>query len=535
MMVDRFCAQFCAALIPGLLSAPTKRRALSLALTIVAAIGSATAPVAWAAPGGEFRLTVTDAATGKPIACRMHLKNAKGVPQRASRAPFWHDHFVFDGKVTLKLPCGNYTFELERGPEYTDRTGNFTIEADANDEQAVDLQRSVDMAAENWFSGDLHIHRPERDIRLLMEAEDLHVAPLITWWNDKKAASEKALPKQGVVRFDGNRIYDLFGGEDERGGGALLFLNLKAPLELPAAGRSEYPPSTKVLLAARQQDDVWIDVEKPFWWDMPIWLASGKIDSIGLANNHMQRGGMLTNEAWGKPRDKKRFPDPRGNGEWSTEIYYHVLDCGLRIPPSAGSASGVLPNPVGYNRVYVWVDKNEFDYAAWWKAFKAGRVVVTNGPLIRPLANKRLPGHVFRGARGDDVSLEITLNLSTRDPISYLDIVQNGRVIQSVRLDEVAKTGRLPPVRFTESGWVLVRAVTDVDKTYRFASTGPWYVEIGEQPRISKSAAQFFLDWMNERTEKLKLEDPAERAEVLKFHDAARKFWQQRVSQANAE
>ena len=44
---------------------------------------------------------------------------------------------------------------------------------------------------------------------------------------------------------------------------------------------------------------MWIDAEKPFWWDMPIWLASGKIDSIGLANNHMQRDGMLTNEAWG--------------------------------------------------------------------------------------------------------------------------------------------------------------------------------------------------------------------------------------------
>ena len=28
-------------------------------------------------------------------------------------------------------------------------------------------------------------------------------------------------------------------------------------------------------------------------------------------------------------------------------IYYHLLNCGLRVPPSAGSASGVLPNPVG--------------------------------------------------------------------------------------------------------------------------------------------------------------------------------------------
>ncbi|MES1213175.1 MAG: CehA/McbA family metallohydrolase, partial [Singulisphaera sp.] len=227
--------------------------------------------------------------------------------------------------------------------------------------------------------------------------------------------------------------------------------------------------------------------------------------------------------------------DPRGNGEWSEEIYYHVLNCGLRIPPSAGSASGVIPNPVGYNRVYVWVDKDEFSYEAWWEAFKAGRVVVTNGPLIRPLANNRLPGHVFRGAAGEELEIEITLELATRETINYLDIVKDGRVVQSVRLDEMAKTGHLPPVRFTESGWILVRAVTDNDKTYRFASTGPWYVELGDKPRVSKSSAQFFLDWTNERSEKLKLADADQRREVLEFHEQARKFWQDKVAGANAD
>ncbi len=108
---------------------------------------------------------------------------------------------------------------------------------------------------------------------------------------------------------------------------------------------------------ARRHPGAWIDIEKPFWWDVPIWLASGRIDSIDLANNHMSRSQMYESEASGKPRDSKRFPPPKGNGYWSQEIYYHILDCGLRIPPSAGSASGVIPNPVGYNRVYVHVGK----------------------------------------------------------------------------------------------------------------------------------------------------------------------------------
>ena len=54
-------------------------------------------------------------------------------------------------------------------------------------------------------------------------------------------------------------------------------------------------------------------------------------------------------------------------------------------------------------------------------------------------------------------------------------------------------------LHFDRSGWFLVRAVTDLPKTYRFAMTGPYYVEIGPQRRISKSAAQFFVDWVYER------------------------------------
>ena len=37
----------------------------------------------------------------------------------------------------------------------------------------------------------------------------------------------------------------------------------------------------------------------------PLWLASEKVDSVGLANNHLWERGMLDNEAWGR-RDPRR-------------------------------------------------------------------------------------------------------------------------------------------------------------------------------------------------------------------------------------
>jgi hypothetical protein len=82
---------------------------------------------------------------------------------------------------------------------------------------------------------------------------------------------------------------------------------------------------------------------------------------------------------------------------------------------------------------------------------------------------------------------------------------------------------------------MLVRAVTNNGKTYRYATSGPFYVEIGYTPRISKKAAQFFYDWTIERAKQLKFDDPAQRAEVIELHRAARDFWQGKLDTANAE
>jgi hypothetical protein len=282
------------------------------------------------------------------------------------------------------------------------------------------------------------------------------------------------------------------GGEDEREGGALLFFNLNRPLDISGASR-EYPSPMKFLTEAHQKG-AWVEIEKPYWYDAPVWLASGMVDSIGIAHNHMQRGGVYPGEAWGRPRDKRRLPDPQGNGFWTQEIYYHALNCGLRIPPTAGSASGVLPNPVGYDRVYVHLD-GELTYANWWDGLKAGRVFVSNGPLLRCRADGQWPGHVFKAAQEETLSVHLDAKLDSRDPISALEIIQNGRVVRTVPFSDWMKAGSLGTVTFQESGWLLVRAIADVPHTFRFASTGPFYVEVGPVARrVSRASAQFFLD-----------------------------------------
>ena len=483
---------------------------------------------------GSLEITVFDEATKKPVAARMHLTDARGRPVRPPKTIYWRDHFVIDGALDLKRRPGKYTFELERGPEYKVRSGHFSIEPRGESSHAFGLERFSDMKQHGWWSGDLHIHRDPRDIETLMRAEDLHIGPVITWWNKKNDWKGRSLPENPLVAFDKNRFYHLMAGEDERAGGALLYFQLAQPLPIAGAQR-EYPSPVTFMKMARKEPRVHIDAEKPFWWDVPTWLATGWIDSIGLANNHMQRSGMLANEAWGKPRDAAIYPNPLGNGLWSQHLYYQILETGLRIPPSAGSASGVLPNPVGYNRVYVHCGP-ELAWDAWWEGLRAGRVVVTNGPLLRPTVNDRLPGHVFVAEEGESLTLQPALTLSVRDRVDYLEIVKNGQVLHKVSLRDYAQAaGRLPTVTFQSSGWMLIRAVTANPTTYRFASTGPYYVEIGQRPRISRRAAEFFRDWVQERMGRIKLDDPEQRRRVMKPHERALAFWNDRIRAATAD
>ncbi len=483
-----------------------------------------------------LKLSVSDEA-GRALPCRVHLFDAQGEPRLAADLPAWKDHFVCPGHASLTLEPGDYRYEIERGPEYQRVSGRITVAADRNADVSHVLRRLIRLRDTNWYSADLHVHRPVKDIQLLMQAEDLNFAPVITWWNSRNAWQDDEPPQQTTVRVNDHCIYNVMAGEDEREGGALLYFGLQKPLNIRSAAR-EFPSPVRFVEQARQANqNVWIDIEKPFWWDVPVWLATEQMNSIGVANNHMCRSRMYLDEAWGRPRDVTRLPNPRGNGFWTQEIYYHILNSGLRIPPSAGSASGVLPNPVGYNRVYVHLDE-EFSREAMYRGIARGESFVTNGPILQVTADGERPGAIFRLANGEARRMHLKISTLSSDPLAQLEIIHNGTVAHTINCTGELAEEHSVELSADQPGWLLVRAIADVDHTFRFASTAPWYVETTQQPhRISKRSAEFFLQWVDERTERVKanIADDFERAEVLLWHDRARDFWEKRLQSANAE
>ena len=78
--------------------------------------------------------------------------------------------------------------------------------------------------------------------------------------------------------------------------------------------------------------------------------------------------------------------DADGFTEWGWidfgfKSYYALLNCGFKLRPTAGTASGVHPVPLGYGRVYVECPDG-FSYDTWMKNLNAGRSFVTTGPML---------------------------------------------------------------------------------------------------------------------------------------------------------
>jgi hypothetical protein len=159
--------------------------------------------------------------------------------------------------------------------------------------------------------------------------------------------------------------------------------------------------------------------------------------------------------------------------------------------------------------------------------------MVTNGPLLRVKVEGHPPGHVFRISGSEEREFQVSLAVTfyERAPVEYLEFLKNGQVVYQVRLrDLAANEGRLPPIKFAESGWFAVRAMTSTTKNYQYATTGPYYIEREGEPRISKRSVQFFLDWLS----RAKAEFADSEAAVQEIAQA-RLFWEDLLLKANTE
>ncbi|MCC6493996.1 MAG: hypothetical protein IT424_13360 [Pirellulales bacterium] len=502
-----------------------------------------------AAPGGKLTITTVDEKTGQPLAVRLELRDQRGRPVRVrpDGAAVVGSSIYFDGETTLELGLGTYSFLIEAGPEYLTRPGHFTIDRHADDSTQVSLARRIDMHSEGWWAGDVDVQLGLDALPLQMRARGIDFVPVAAMVNDHgRCLKLKPEAPQADQAPGGEQLCGGWATLDLRRGGGLLALAAQPPVDV--CQWKVLDPSLASAAAARDAGGLVVALT-PYAWDLPLWVAAGKLDAVQIINRHCQQDAVVDAETDGRPRDKVLFPGPLGNGRYGESIYHHLLNCGLRLPPAAGSGAGApfsaallaggkrttsrtIASPLGLNRTYVHCGE-DFSREAWLKGLREGRVMVTNGPLLRTKVAGQPPGYVFQLDPGERREFEIALELAFYDAtkVEYLEIVQNGRSLHTVRLDELARrSGRLPRVEFDASGWFLIRAVTENANVYQLATTGPYYVESNYQPRISRASVGFFLAWLDDAAAKF-----SGNKAVLAEIDAARPYWNNLLARATAE
>ena len=550
-----------AAMITQFSSLPATCRS-RIALAVVACCGlwlAADSRPAWCQ--ATMTIDIVDEKDGEPIPCRIELRDAKGRPKKIRgtlNVPPWS---IVDGQFIFRARQGDYEFEVTRGPEYAKVSGGFTLDRDGEGSDVVRLPRYADMASEGWFAGDLLAAVSIEDTGRWLPAEALHMASVFGKSNtvsqaqlpatasaaaaarDGSSASQKddtAITAAGALQPPASRAETFAGGRwcnvgsyyDDRAGSGLILHHWLPPARVP-----ETVPSGRLLTMAKQQGGTHAEIARLWADDAPIWLASGRIDSIQILSEHVTRDGRtpikLSDMFHPEPN---LFKGPRGPGRLVENLYWRVLETGLRIPPSAGSGAGRSTSPLGYNRVYVALPDGGPSDVMWWDALRQGRSFVTNGPLLRATVNSQLPGHTFRMFEGEKLMLDVALTLTVADPVEYVDVVFNGEAIYHARLDEYAKQGgKIPALPITQSGWLLIRVVTQHEASYRFATTAPYYVELDGKPRISRSACEMFLNWLEHSTAQRKKANPDAATAAAPYTSAALRFWRERCELANSD
>ncbi len=485
-------------------------------------------PWVWGA-NGELTLSLVDAETGNPVAARVVLRRVDPRnADRADSAPLVKPPksipagvgVAVDGTAVWKLPEGTYRFEIIRGPEHRVVTGSFQILKDSVGAETIKLPRFVNMVAEGWVAGDLLVQNDPSHLDVLMRAEDLHAVAM-----ESSAKTNRIDPKGADAGRPWKRS-DLYRDRQAQGLALLGPPHDLSPLQ-PSNGSWELIP------AAMDHGGEALCVVNPTDWDLPFWLASGKVGGFAVLHPEVRldrRGKWL-----GREPNEKGYLNDLSYGTWAERVWRYALEAGFRIPAVAASGSSAQGNPLGYNRVYVHCEDpnnpNEF-----WQGLWQGRSVVTNGPLMRPLLGGSLPGETIRLSAGNSAELAPDMRLAVRDAVSYMDVIYNDRVLYSARLDEAAKRGApTPQLHFDASGWVIMRVVTDVEDHWRAAVTSPWWIDVEGQPRISRQACLFFQQWLEERIAQLAKGNPASITAATPYVKAARAFWKQRLDAANVE
>lgn len=455
-----------------------------------------------------------------------------------------------EGQFIVELPLHEIArFEIVKGFAYKIHDASISVSTVA-DVVDIRLEKWFEFPGKTWYSGDVHVHNIDPATALLeMSAEDINVCNILT--SDFTFDQDRFRGKPEPFSDSLHIVYINQEYREDRLG-HVNFLNLKKLIDpVKTARKFHYPLNIQGIEEARSQGGhvswahfaAWPGVEGP------LAIVLNKVHSVEL---------LSTIEPFSEPTFVADIvPDLRMNS--GLRLWYRLLNCGLKIPATAGTDKMSNWVTVGANRVYALTD-GTFSYQRWIDALEKGRTFISNSPFIFCRVEGKEPGDEISIEKGR--SLKIVAEVWSQFPLDRLEIVANGKVIAETVVQKNQSYVKVElDFKPSESCWIAARAhqFTEGDRdqgvsfmqrrdfgggptllnryygTLRpettFAHTSPTYVVMSNQPLRSKADAEYFITYLENGMAWLKTSGrfPSEKAkqEVLDTFEKGKDIFKQ--------
>jgi len=366
-----------------------------------------------------------------------------------------------------------------------------------------------------WYSGDVHVHYIDSSTALLeMKAEDVNVCNiLISDFTDDQASF------RGAPEPISDSLHIVYLNQEYRQDrlGHVNLLNLKKLINPVKPIREyEYPLNIKAMDETHAQGGHVSWAHFAAWpaLEGPLAIVLKKVDAVEL---------LCTIDPFEEPVFVSHVvPDLRMNS--GLRLWYRLLNCGLKIPTSAGTDKMSNWVTVGANRVYASI-KGEFNYQRWIDALDRGNSFITNSPMLFCTVDGKNPGDEINILKPGTV--KIVAEVYTQIPVDRLEIIANGEVIAEKIIEKGQYNAKLEiEYKTGKSVWIAARThqynqkdkvegvsfakrrddgggTTFLNRYYgtlrpetAFAHTSPVYVIVGNKPIRSAKDAEYFIKYL---------------------------------------
>ena len=444
---------------------------------------------------GKLTGSIIDEVTGERIEARVQVLTAGGSfvhpPEAVLKVGPGLQFFCSDGSFEVDVSRGMAQVIVERGTEYVPARVTLDIPSQGAVATEIVLKRWSDLSQRGWHPGNTHIHYDEKDprpgerLRLDPRIEDLRMTAVSILKRGELAYATNQYTPGMLTEFSSAHHYVQCGEENrhnaqpwEIGYGHIMLLSIRNVVDPVSRGvlvdafDPDYPPLSYACDDAHRQGGIVIWCHNGRGMEAPVAAALGKLDAFNLFD-----------PSWSDPE---------------YDIYYGMLNAGLRLPASTGSDWFIC----SANRVYGYTG-GAFDYEEWVEALRGGRTFITNGPAIFLSVQDQQPGGEIETSPGEQLSALV--RWQSHYPIRRVELLFNGNVVTEEVLPDGSTEGHLEAdIPVPSDGWIAARLSSDARDS--FSQTMFAHVKAGlDGPEKKEAAAQFddaiegSLEWVRTR------------------------------------